>query len=150
MNSDNPSLLIQNWKVLTMGAKQIFLEYLVAKLEEGTEKYTIAEYLEIFLLTVFLNTERETITKEKVAETYVEPALEEEGTKEIISDQRADYILKIIANAIVKRELLWQGTFKLGIKNPIKAENLFEYRFYSKCIEARRKLAVFIKTEGFC
>lgn len=145
MNNDNPSLLVRNWKALTMGAKTDFLEYLVAKMEEGTEKYTIAEYLEIFLLTVFLNTERENITKEKEAETYVEPALEEGDTKEIISDERVDYILRIIANAIVGCKLPWQETFKLKIKNPIKAEDLFEYRFYSKCTEARKNLGLFIK-----
>lgn len=145
MRSDNSSLLIQNWKALTMGAKTDFLEYLVSELEGGAEKYELSEYLEIFLLTVFLNTERENIIKEEEAETYVAPALEEPGTKEIISDQRADYILRIIANNIVRLELPWEVTFKIEIKNPIAAEDLFEYRFYRKCTEARKKLEIFIK-----
>lgn len=138
-------MLIQNWKTLTMEEKTAFLEYLVSKLEEGSEKYSISEYLEIFLLTVFLNTERKNIVKEEAAETYVEPALEETGTQEIISDERAAYILRILANNIVRFKLPWEATFKIKIKNPIKAEDLSEYRFYRKCVGARKKLGIFIK-----
>lgn len=46
-------MLIQNWKTLTREEKTAFLEYLVSKLEEGSEKYTISEYLEIFCLRFF-------------------------------------------------------------------------------------------------
>ena len=145
MNNDKSSLLIQNWKTLTMKEKTAFLEYLVPKLEEGAEKYAIAEYLEIFLLTVFLNTERENIVKEKEAETYIEPSLEETGTQAIISDERAVYILRILANSIFGLKLPWEETFEIGIKKPIKAEDFFEYRFYKKCIEARKKLGTFIQ-----
>lgn len=97
------------------------------------------------MLTVFLNTERENIVKEAATETYVEPTLEETGTQEIISDERAVYILKILTNKIIRFKLPWEGTFKIRIKNPIKAENFSEYRFYRKCIEARKKLGTFIQ-----
>jgi len=145
MSSDNPSLLIQNWRTLTMEAKTAFLEYLVSQLEAGAEAYSIAEYSEIFLLTVFLNTERENIVKEKEAETYVEPALEEPGTQEIISDQRVYYILRMLANNIVRLRLPWGETLKIKIKLPIEAEDLFEARFYQKCIEAKKNLEAFIE-----